>query len=559
MADEELSTLLEKGVNSENPSTIEYLANAARNDINRNAILSSGALAGVKFSHAMVPDMVVQLCRLYGNLCYNCSQGRALVAEGDLLEALHTSLVAQHSSTQLHSTHPKLFIVLPAFLQNLIIDNPGKIDDCSALVELLAQDVSQTNQEYQPFEDLLLAIADEGAGDAVKGAGASHLGKTTILAACLQILKASGGEVSDDLLILLIGLTENEKASRTLIDLKLQDILVAHIEADVYSNEKDAETDKSSRELVCELLVLSLGQAELEDLDPDFIGRWIRQDKDSLLVSTGLLVLGNLVTSDHNVDVLVTEELQTLFLNLLNTQDPKMRHSLLGCLRNCCVNVKMCQALVDRGLATEIMKSCTAEAKTLHTSVSILRLMALRSLGVCKEVAENPDFIKRLVSAGSSTSMFSPELGQMNIELARLFSTIITKTLSEVVTRSLVELNCLPFLLSLLSSNHPVLLNQAVLPLCIISTFKPLPDKVAEALSVETFDKLATLLDNMDVQKEIKQNIVKLMNSISNQENEELRDLLINSNIDRSLENFARKIAEDIAEIQSDKDGGDKI
>ena len=49
------------------------------------------------------------------------------------------------------------------------------------------------------------------------------------------------------------------------------------------------------------------------------------------------------------------------------------------------------------------------------------------------------------------------------------------------------------------------------------------------------------------------------MNSISNQENEELRDILINSNIDRSLENFARKIAEDIAEIQSDKDGGDKI
>ena len=40
---------------------------------------------------------------------------------------------------------------------------------------------------------------------------------------------------------------------------------------------------------------------------------------DNQLVSTGLLIMGNLVTSDHNVEQLVTEEVIATYFSLISS------------------------------------------------------------------------------------------------------------------------------------------------------------------------------------------------------------------------------------------------
>ena len=40
---------------------------------------------------------------------------------------------------------------------------------------------------------------------------------------------------------------------------------------------------------------------------------------DNQLVSTGLLIMGNLVTSDHNVEQLVTEEVIAIYFSLISS------------------------------------------------------------------------------------------------------------------------------------------------------------------------------------------------------------------------------------------------
>jgi len=526
-----------------NVKAVETLANAAREEEARLEILSSGRLSVLTWPAPLSPDMVIQLCRLYGNLCFNNPEGRKLVGRGGLLEALHTSIKG-HDLSSLHKSQPKLFIVLPAFLQNLIIDTPEQLSTCAELVELLATHVSQyeDEQDTQSFEDLLLAIAEEEGGP-------SFFTKT-ILDACHQIIKISGSDISVEFLTMLIGLCEDERLAKICIQLDLQTTLVGNLDKRLYSLEKEDEEAKSSQEMACELLVVVLGHAQLENIDTAFVNRWLRAE-DNQLVSTGLLIMGNLVTSDHNVEQLVTEEVIAIYFSLISSSDPRIRHSLLGCLRNCCVNLGMRQILADKGLATQIIQmECGPDVKVVHSMVSILRLMALTCIKVCHQLASEQDFIRRLVSLGSSaTCRFSPDLGQFNVELGRLCSTLLTQTKQEAVARLLIELDCLPFILSLLASSHPILLNQAILPLCIIATFRPLPEKFVEALSVDTFDKLANVVDNAQIQTQIKQNIVKFMESISGQENEDLKDLVAKSTIDRSMANFALKIEAEIAEL----------
>ena len=61
--------------------------------------------------------------------------------------------------------------------------------------------------------------------------------------------------------------------------------------------------------------------------------------------------------------------------------------------------------------------------------------------------------------------------------------------------RTILDKNGLPHLLSLLSSPHLVMLNQSVLPLCLLYTLDPLPDQVCTEVTPEVVNKIVNILD----------------------------------------------------------------
>ena len=59
----------------------------------------------------------------------------------------------------------------------------------------------------------------------------------------------------------------------------------------------------------------------------------------------------------------------------------------------------------------------------------------------------------------------------------------------------ILEKSGLLYLLALLSSHHLVMLNQAVLPLCLMYTLDPLPDNLILEVNSDVINKIVCILD----------------------------------------------------------------
>jgi len=631
-------------------AVIRTLADAARSHEIRESILRSGMLRCVEWG-AMSEQLIIEVCRLLGNLCYNNPQGRQFVVESRLLKQIDTSL----GQLPKLAAHSKLFLVVPAFLQNFSIDNGhevGQISDLLYTITTMLNQLMTTEPErvtYKPLEDLLLTIGEEETG--------LQLFNGVVLEAAVHMLRLSGNDPSKDLVSLLTTLCEADEKAQALVRLELHLLLIDRLSRHCYSNQQNDE-EKSTEELCCELLAMATSSAisSPHHIDSAFIWHWLSSidsrrleslklttsDLDTvtpssaiLLASTGLIVLGNLCTSDANIDHLLMQSSASLpvgqlsrvdqLLNLLTavsavippppTMSPwseiavyhantaKLRHSLLGCLRNCCVNTKLREELLESGLHRQLLKMAAAVDAILLTAaeavaaaaaeaaakeaassvggtagdnqsasnavsvtpteragllvkiVAVLRLLVQNSSAASKVVADDTVFIQLLVatgnggSASSTSSSFSAALGQLNVETGRLFSSLITQA-GLCVGPHLVGAGCLPYLVSLLGARHPVLVNQAVLPLCLlvvgntelrsnnsvqsvdderenasnsISSVSGTPNPTTSTTrhmlleclsSPSVLDKLAGVLDADNLPDPIKQNTVKLLESL---------------------------------------------
>ena len=61
--------------------------------------------------------------------------------------------------------------------------------------------------------------------------------------------------------------------------------------------------------------------------------------------------------------------------------------------------------------------------------------------------------------------------------------------------QTILDKSGLPYLLSLLSSHHLVMLNQAVLPLCLMYTLDPLPENLILEVNSDVINKIVCILE----------------------------------------------------------------
>jgi len=494
---------------------LRQLADAARDQNARAVLTSSKELQEYLWPDTLELEAVVEACRLFGNLCYESGAGRSLVINSRIIPVMLTSLRKQ-SSTELLAS--RICLVLPSFIQNFVADNPAGIEKVAELLDLLAAHTQHQDDpdKLSSYVDLLGLLAEEEEGMVAFSA--------PVLASCVSMYKLLGDDT--DLLNLLVRIAEQDKLAPQLTSLHTQ--VVANLTNSCHQSSgseivlKEDVEEKSACELNSELLVILLSQTNGKDLDTGFVRDWLASES-SLLASTALLILGNLCTSDEATQALVTEDLLDQCTRLLqrDDQDDRLLHGLLGCLRNFCVNPKVREQLATRGLHSRLLELSArhlGNTASLLKIVCILRLLVQSSSEVAGEVGGHNSFVANLVNiltGDRSTTSFSAALGQLTVESARLFSSLITATKSRELSGKLLELGVVPVLLSLLSSPHPVLVNQGVLPLCLASSFHPAHPKLCEAMNSLTFDRLATVLDNAAMPGEIKENVIKLLLSLS--------------------------------------------
>jgi len=513
MEEEKVRHLLADPASLSDAGLLKQLADAARDQNARAVLSSSKELQEYTWPDTLALEAVVEACRLFGNLCYESGAGRSLVITSGIIPVMLTSLRKQ-STTELRAS--RICLVLPSFIQNFVADNSVGIEKVAELLDLLASHTQHQDdaEKLSSYIDLLGLLAEEEEGMVAFS--------EPVLASCVSMYKLLGEDT--DLLNLLVRIAENEKLAPHLINLHTQ--VAANLTSTCQPTTEivlkvDVE-EKSARELNSELLVILLSQTNGKDLDTGFARDWLASES-SLLASTALLVLGNLCTSDEATQALVTEDLLDQCTRLLqrDDQDDRLLHALLGCLRNFCVNPKVRELLAIRGLHSRLLEMSArhqGNTASLLKIVCILRLSVHSSSEVAAEVGDHNSFVANLVNiltGDRSTTSFSAALGQLTVESARLFSSLITATKSRELAGNLLDLGVVPILLSLLSSPHPVLVNQGVLPLCLASSFHPAHPKLCEAMNSSTFDRLANVLDNASMPGEIKENVIKLLITLS--------------------------------------------
>ncbi|XP_023349578.1 uncharacterized protein LOC111718268 [Eurytemora carolleeae] len=146
-----------KELDLKNPKSLKTLADYARDETARKLILSSNILSTADWSTNPCSNSLVELCRLFGNLCFNSPAGRQLVDQTNLLSTIFNAVEQQN----LKMTESRLFAVVPGLLQNYCIDNPSKnISSIQPLLDQLATQLLlvQDLEMIKPFQDFLFAV-----------------------------------------------------------------------------------------------------------------------------------------------------------------------------------------------------------------------------------------------------------------------------------------------------------------------------------------------------------------------------------------------------------------
>jgi len=316
-----------------------------------------------------------------------------------------------------------------------------------------------------------------------------------------------------------------------------------NLEKDVYSGDIDEDCDKSVKDVCAELAVMVTASAQLQDISIPLLTSWMK--RDPTLSSTAFIILGNLCNSDAQTEAVVTPELLKNVIQQMtdSTQKPVL-HALLGCLRNFAVNSKSRDLLINHLVGTRLLmmsKHINDDALMLKL-VSILRLLALSNETVARSIGDDGEFIKRLIEMGQVTNHFSTVLGQLNVETGRLFSTVIVKSQNPGIMRSIVDRSGLPHLLSLLSSPHLVMLNQAVLPLCLIYTLDPLPEVVTTSMTSDVLKKILDILNNTQPQDGyimVHENVLKLITIMMNTKDDQTLQILSECDVKGRIETYS--------------------
>merc|ERR1719508_146551 len=540
------------------------MANAARTDIGRQEVLvKSDVVLGRDWqAKVLVENYLIEICRLLGNLCYDCPSGRSQVVSVNCLPKLQQAYSSYRQSTSLPSSEDRLYLVLPGFLHNFCSDNePGlSLVASSSLVDLLSSDICQMEDKETPvftnFSNFLAGLSDHESG-------ASFLTNKPICDYLVHHVHLSTDPDSIQPVVSLISeLGDNESFC----------LLLTH--SGMWSALSSKATNSSIpvwtevSHLSCDALVMLSSHQSVIDLvffqpnsgtaPHDAVSNWLLggPSNDEHLIQTAALIFGNIAGNDERCLQLVTSTSVPARLVILLTPStpPSLLHGVVGCLRNLCVCTAAREHLVEL-----FLPEATAEllvglaAGTNHTVTpkvtATLRLVSQNNKSVSAKLGLNGVLVKCLVDLSENSIV--PALA---IEGARLLCSLVRYSQSLEVARTAVEAGGAKLLSSLLTSPHLQLNNETIVALTLVTASKPPPQKLVEDLDVAFVGEyVAEILGKEGCPQEIKYNALMLVSNIVEWKLEEVNNAINQQKLMEAVGNFVDgphgKIAENIKRI----------
>ncbi|XP_033329911.1 visceral mesodermal armadillo-repeats [Megalopta genalis] len=483
-------------------------------------------------------DVLTQTSRALGNICYENENGKKFVEDQNGLKSI---LAVLEKSVTLNNVEGAPFLrnVAAGLLLNFLIDRS------SVNTEAL-------QQEIVPIICSLLEIDGSAGGESamhsllilgiLNDADVEFLDErlTKIL---VDILASdTSSELSEMCLELLHGQAESENAKLLLAKAGVCELLLKLLEKhSPYCTDDEA---RSVLKIACNLIILVLtGDQSMNNLYDNSDGvvykklvDWLdSEDKD--LQITAVLAMGNFARTDAHCKLMVAQGIHRSLLKLLqdnNTDaaDIRFQHALLSALRNLVIPADNKPVILQDGLIDVLYSMLHIPSyPVVFKLLGTLRIVIDGQYEAAVELGKKTDLLTKTVEWCDVE-----EHPGVQSEANRLIAWLINNSRDKEITVLMVEHGTVPHLVKMLTSQHVLMQNEALISLMILTT-SCLSQCEQLLLEADIVDKLCRFFEvAKSLEKPIMHNAVSLLDNIVNSET--LRENIAKSNLKSLCQNI---------------------
>ena len=358
---------------------VQVLADSARSVTGREVVVMSDLVKDVVATSWDSEEIVIQVCRLGGNLCFDNPDGRKCVFEAEVLDKLSRVMKQQSYAPS------KLWFLIPSFLHNYCHENPQCLGSAHKLILVAAryfQKVENKQENVDQVDNFVTFLSGLQ----------QHEGKTDlftekdIVASIVHILENFDFESSlVSVLDLLQELFEDENICNEFVENRALCALMKRTEGLCVTESGEAVSEDVASQTL-DLLALLSSHASIvpkiltSELDMS-LSLWMTSPPSPHHLATAALVAGNMATSDASVLQLLDTAIPGLLISHVSPASPgKVLHAVIGCLRNLAVcqpaRVKLSElGIVDTSCQLLISLSSGTDHTVTPKLLSTIRLV----------------------------------------------------------------------------------------------------------------------------------------------------------------------------------------
>ncbi|XP_064612236.1 rap1 GTPase-GDP dissociation stimulator 1-B-like isoform X1 [Liolophura sinensis] len=416
--------------------------------------------------------MATQACRALGNICYENDIGRnavdSLDGVSELLELLKCQLTNEDKDAD------RLRVIACGFLLNLT--NTHEIIQEKA-VEIGALELLDQYLETHYIEDKLCNMVLHCVGSLADSEfGKEKVGQTNVAKTLVKVLLSEKGSGNQEAILeLMATLAESDDVKDQLAATSLPDHMVRLIQS---TNGLSDSSSQHKEKLASDLLVLLLtGDRSMDILygkgeGPVFLEsvKWLLSDSEHLQIA-GALAVGNFARSDEHCVQLVSEGIVDKLITLLQQQNKKdsnitLQHAVLSALRNLAIPSVNKPNLVKMGVMDTVLSlTATDVSAVIFKLLGVLRMLVDGQEEAAKTLGTDKDFMNKLVDWCNVE-----EHAGVKGEATRLLAWLIKNSRSTDVMKMLVRAGGIPHLVTMVSSEHIVMQNEALVALTLMAS-----------------------------------------------------------------------------------------
>ncbi|XP_069466929.1 rap1 GTPase-GDP dissociation stimulator 1-like [Ambystoma mexicanum] len=364
------------------------------------------------------------------------------------------------------------------------------------------------------------------------------LSRTQVSEQLVKQLKRAGTHERLEIIIeVLQMLAENDALKLQLVDEGVQENL-----CDILARLQDSTQtrDMCSMKASSDLLVsLLLGDDSMQKLFDNGCGIvytnipvWLSSGH-TVLQMTGALAIANFARNDSNcarmVELGVVHQLLDLLEQHVQNGDVSVQHAALSALRNLAIPVMNKVRMLEQGVADRIQMLLRSEMPPVQFKLlGTLRMLTDGQADAARILGQDHTLLSRLVQWCEAKDHAGVR-GEAN----RLLASLLRHSKSQEVVRAVQKAQGVKHLVSMTTSAHVIMQNEALIALAIASAISL--DVVEESfMESGLIPILQKVLDDDSMGPEVKYNCMGLLCSLLN--SEELKRQVDESNMKATLE-----------------------